>query len=107
MLIGWGVGIVQLLALAQTKHDSAATRYEITGVVINSGDGSPVPHCHLTPSLTERMGFGNRQFPASANSFDCDAHGHFTVTVPSAGAWRLTASAQGFVSQAYDEHEIL
>ena len=106
MLVGCGAGIVRPLALAQTKHDSAATRYEITGVVINNVDGNPVPHCHLTPSLTEHRGFGNRQFPAPAGSFDCDARGHFTVTVPSAGAWVLTASARGFVSQAYDEHQL-
>jgi hypothetical protein len=93
-------------AVAQTKHDSAATRYEITGVVVNGVDGNPVPRCHLTPSLTVRGGAGNRQFPAPANSFDCDARGHFTVTVPSAGAWSLTASARGFVSQAYDEHQL-
>jgi protocatechuate 3,4-dioxygenase beta subunit len=97
-------------AVAQTKHDSAATRYEITGVVINSVDGNPVVRCHLTPSLsgsslTGRGRFGNRQFPAPAGSFDCDARGHFSVTVPSAGAWVLTASARGFVSQAYDEHQ--
>jgi hypothetical protein len=48
---------------------------------------------------------GNRQFPAPANSFDCDANGHFAVTVASAGAWSLTASARGYVSQAFDEHE--
>ena len=111
MSIGWTVVMVALPAVAQTKHDSAATRYEITGVVINSVDGNPVPHCHLTPSVTGsrlagRGGFGNRQFPAPANSFDCDAHGHFTVSVSSAGAWSLTASARGFVSQAYDEHQL-
>jgi hypothetical protein len=104
-LMGCGAGIIPPSALAQTKHDPGATRYEITGVVINSVDGNPVPHCHLTPSLTGRGGFGNRQFPAPAGDFACDAHGHFTVTVPSAGAWRLTASARGFVSQAYDEHQ--
>jgi hypothetical protein len=104
MLIGCVVGMVQ--ALAQAKHDSAAAQYEITGVVINNVNGNPVPHCHLTPTLTVRGGFGNRQFPAPAGSFDCDAHGHFTVTVPSAGSWRLTASARGFVSQAYDEHQL-
>jgi hypothetical protein len=106
MSIGCVVGIVQGSAVAQAKHDSAAARYEITGVVINSVDGNPVSRCHLTPTLTGRGGFGNRQFPAPANSFDCDVHGHFTVTVPSAGAWRLTASARGFVSQAYDEHQL-
>jgi protocatechuate 3,4-dioxygenase beta subunit len=103
---------------AQTKHETkssaATTRYEITGVVINSVDGDPVPHCHLRPSLNEserggsgndgRPGFGNRQFPAPTTDFDCDTRGHFTVTLPSAGSWRLTASARGFVSQAYDAH---
>jgi hypothetical protein len=109
MLIACGAGMVQAPALAQTTHESAK-RYEITGVVINNVDGNPVPHCHLTPTLTGpsvngRGGFGGRQFPAPANSFDCDAHGRFVVTVPSAGAWHLTASARGFVSQAYDEHD--
>jgi hypothetical protein len=101
--------MVEMRASAQVKQDSAATRYEITGVVINSVDGSPVQHCHLTPSLVGSGGggggFGNRQFPALTNSFDCDASGHFIVAVPSAGAWHLTASARGFVSQAYDEHQ--
>ncbi len=100
---------------AQTKHESKqspnAMHYEITGVVINSVGGGPVPHCHLTPSLVGRGGragrggFGNRQFPAQNNGFDCDARGHFTVTLPSAGSWRLTASARGFVSQAFDQHQ--
>jgi hypothetical protein len=111
MLFGCIAGMVRPCALAQAKHDSVAARYEITGVVINSVGGAPVPHCHLTPALTGpsvtgRGGIGNRQFPALGNNFDCDAHGHFSVTVPSAGSWRLTASARGFVSQAYDEHEL-
>jgi protocatechuate 3,4-dioxygenase beta subunit len=110
MLVGWGAAMVQAPAMAQTKHDSAATRYEISGAVINTVNGNPVPHCHLTPSptgpsVTGRAGFGGRQFPAPTGGFDCDSHGRFRVTVPSAGAWRLTASARGFVSQAYDEHE--
>jgi hypothetical protein len=103
MLMGCGARIVQ--AQAQAKHDSAATRYEITGVVVNNVNGDPVPHCHLTPSLTEHGELSNRQFPAPAGGIDCDAHGHFTVTVPTAGAWVLTASARGFVGQAYDEHQ--
>ncbi len=106
LVIGCCLGIVGVQASAQAKQGSGGPRYEITGVVINSVDGSPVQHCHLTPSLVGRRGgFGNRQFPALTNSFDCDASGHFTVTVPSAGAWHLTASARGFVTQAYDEHE--
>jgi hypothetical protein len=91
----------------EAKQSSAGTKYEITGVVINSVSGDPVQHCRLTATLNNpRAGSGNRQFPSSgsANDFDCDARGHFTVTVPSAGRWRLVASARGFVSQAYDAH---
>jgi Carboxypeptidase regulatory-like domain len=97
----------------ETKPSSVSTKYEITGVVINSVGGDPVPHCRLSATLIargggfgNRQGGGNRQFPAPANGFDCDAHGHFVVTLPSAGSWRLTASARGFVSQAYDEHAL-
>ena len=103
---GWGQ--TQTPTKREAKPAASATHYEITGVVVNSVSGDHVPHCHLTVSLTGRGGsggFGNRQFPAQANGFDCDAEGHFSVTVPSAGSWRLTASARGFVSQAFDEHQ--
>ncbi len=39
--------------------------------------------------------------PAAA---DTDGTGHFAMTLPSAGSWRLTASAAGYVNQAYDAH---
>jgi Carboxypeptidase regulatory-like domain len=98
------------------KTAAATTHYEIKGVVLNSVTKDPVPHCHLMPTLNGRGGFegrpgmanranfGNRQFPAQASEFDCDTSGHFTVSLPSAGAWRMVASARGFVSAAYDEH---
>jgi len=90
----------------EPKHSAESTHYEITGVVVNSVSGSPVPHCHLSASPVSTRGRGaNRQFPASANNFDADEQGHFTVTLPSAGSWRLTASARGFVTQDYDEHQ--
>ena len=116
-----GVGLAQ--PPAQTKREAkpgSGVRYEITGVVVNSVDGSPVAKCRMTANPAAgragmMVGFGagtpgfvpgNRQFPAPANDgFDCDAHGRFVVTVPSAGAWRLTANARGFVSAAYDQHE--
>ena len=88
----------------EAKQSASAIKYEITGVVINSVSGDPVSRCHLSATLNQRGGGGNRQFPASANDSVCDAHGRFTVTVPSAGSWRLVASARGFVSQAYDAH---
>jgi hypothetical protein len=114
-LTGLGVGVVHAQPPAKAKP-VAAVNYEITGVVLNSVTGDPVPHCHLTPNLNRRGGneprmgmvirqnFGNRQFPAQTSEFDCDERGHFTVSVPSAGAWNLVANARGFVSAAYDEH---
>ncbi len=94
----------QSSASASTTSTTSTSHYEITGVVVDSVHGDPVAHCHLTPSLVGRGGSGGRQFPSQSNSFDCDARGHFSVTVPSAGTWRLVASARGYVSQAYDEH---
>src|SRR6185437_122104 len=32
-------------------------------------------------------------------------HGRFSIALPSAGMWSLTASARGYVTQAYEEHE--
>jgi Carboxypeptidase regulatory-like domain len=108
-------GFAQSPARHETKQASADQQYLITGAVISSKDGDPVPHCHLTATVAPREGGGNRQFPSPrgnnrqvsnlANGSNCDARGRFTVAVPSAGSWRLTATARGFVSQDYDAHE--
>jgi hypothetical protein len=45
-----------------------------------------------------------RQFPA-ADGVDADEHGRFSLSVSSAGSWQVTATALGYVSQAYDQHE--
>ncbi len=116
-----GVALAQPAQKREAKPGSGM-RYQITGVVVNSVDGNPVAKCRMTATPAGRSGMavgvgsgigggpgignGNRQFPAPANDgFDCDAHGRFVVTVPSAGAWRLTANARGFVSAAFDQHE--
>ncbi len=96
-------------ALAQTSA------YKITGVVVNSSTGAPVPYCHLTPSRSGRGRAGGgqssspmagRQFPGAVAGVDADDHGRFVVTVPSAGMWRLVASAPGYTTQAYEEHQM-
>jgi hypothetical protein len=89
----------------EAKHNQVVAQYGITGVVVSSVDGSPVPHCRLTPSPEVYGDFGNRRrFPTSTESFDADDHGRFSITLPTAGAWNLRASARGYVSQAYEEH---
>ena len=92
-------------AISQTS----ASRYRITGTVVNSTSGAPVQHCHLTATLNVRgRGAGNRRAAGNTGtqqSFDADEHGHFSISLPSAGAWRLSAAARGFVTQAYEEHQ--
>ena len=101
-----GVGHTQTRAQTkpEAKHNSAA-QYGITGIVVSSVDGSPIPHCSLTPSPEMSGDFGNRRRPpVSTDSFEADDHGRFSITLPTAGAWNLRASARGYVSQAYEGH---
>jgi hypothetical protein len=88
----------------ELKHNAAVPHFEITGVVVSSSDGSPIPHCKLAASLEVRGRPGNRRFPAAADSYEADDRGRFSIPVSSAGAWNLKASARGYVSQAYEEH---
>jgi hypothetical protein len=88
----------------EMKHDTVVKHYAITGIVVSSIDGSPVPHCKLTPKLVVHGSFGNRRFPASTDSFSADDHGRFSIPLPSAGGWNLRASARGYVTQSYEEH---
>jgi Carboxypeptidase regulatory-like domain len=111
--VGWAQ------APPQPRHETKAAtggHFEIKGAVVNSVDGNPVAHCHLTATITRnvtgRAGMvggafrGGGQFPSPSNDgVDCDAQGRFLLTVPSAGSWRVTASARGFVSADYDQHE--
>jgi hypothetical protein len=101
-------GIAHAQTRAQTrlevKHIVVGTHYEITGVVVSSIDGSPVPHCRLTPTLVAHGVFGNRRFPTSTDGSEADEHGRFSIPLPSAGVWNLRASARGYVTQSYEEH---
>ena len=99
--------ILAMLAIAGVSRVSAGAplpSYTITGVVIDSVTGNAVPRCHLESSLIARSRGPGRRPPQTSGGFDADEHGRFTISLPSAGAWHLTASAPGYVSQAYDEH---
>lgn len=92
-------------AVAQTRSP-AATSYRITGIVVSSADGAPVRHSHLTATLVPRgAGDEEGQFPSPLGTFDADEQGRFSISLPSAGMWRVEASARGYVTQAYDEHQ--
>jgi len=109
-LLRFSVLILALMHGRLAVSEPAVGRYRITGVVVSSTSGSPVQHCHLTAALNARArGAGNRRFAgntgATQQSFDADEHGRFSILLPSAGSWHLSASAHGFVTQEYDEHQ--
>jgi hypothetical protein len=98
--------------------------YRITGVVLSSTDGSPVRRCHITATLTNStaampgksrsMGAGSRRgggppagrfAPASNYRADVDSSGHFSLALPSPGAWNLTANAPEYATEAYEQHQ--
>lgn len=92
------------IAVAQSKA-APARSFSITGILVNSTNGAPVQHGSLTATLVPRGNAGSRQSPAPIGPIDADDHGRFSISLPSAGMWRLIASARGYVTQAYDEHE--
>jgi hypothetical protein len=102
-------GILAGAAPAQTLpqiHTRSPIPYRVSGTVVSSIDHSPVPNCHLAVSPIVSAHLANRRFPTDLDAFVCDEHGHFTIPLPSAGSWQLTAGARGFITQAYEEHEL-
>jgi hypothetical protein len=100
-----------LALLFATQMVAQTTKsFRISGVVVNSLNGSPVQRCHLTASPAGRIRTPTRIFlrpqPLGENvSTDTDAQGRFSLTLPGAGSWALRANAQGYATQAYEEHE--
>jgi Carboxypeptidase regulatory-like domain len=103
MKTGWVLMVA--LCVGASAEQKAAVSYQITGTLVNSVDGVPIPHGHLIPSMVGRGRNTVRQFPAPGATFDTDERGHFNVVVSSAGAWHLSATARGFTTQAYMEHD--
>lgn len=92
--------VLTLIAAGRSSNGQTPV-FRITGIVLNSVTGNPVPHTHLEASLAGRVRSPRAQ---STNGTDADSRGRFTVNLPSAGTWHLTASAPGYVTQAYDAH---
>ena len=102
--------------------------FQISGLVVSTRDGSPVPYCRLTafaipgseigtaPAAARaiaqpgrqgggRAGGPGRPQPIQNPETRADASGHFTLSVPHAGGWRLTAEARGFNQQDFDTQD--
>lgn len=105
-LLGFIVFVLVVSASFAVTQSRVAvtTSYRISGIVVSSSDGSPISHSHLTATLVPR-GEDERQFPSPLGTFDADEHGRFSISLPSAGMWRVVGSARGYVTQAYDEHQ--
>ena len=102
MVLGIGCTCPAQAQDAKAAKAPATSVFHITGTVINSVTRSPVAGCKMTATPA-----GRSQGPRSpaSDEFATDDQGRFDVTVASAGAWRLTAHARGYVTQALDEHE--
>ena len=100
--------VYSMIAPGQSAAPKAATpqtQYRITGVLVNSVDGSPVQHGHLEAALTGSGRQAGQQLGTSQNSAGTDDQGRFVLPLPSAGLWNVTAWARGFVRQGYQQHE--
>jgi hypothetical protein len=81
----------------------SAQHFRIMGVVVNARDDAPIPRCHMTAELAG--GGGRRGRRENTVETDSDASGHFVLEVPADGDWQVVASAYGFRSQSFQEHE--
>jgi hypothetical protein len=80
-------------AAAQTSHT-----FRITGAVVSSIDRSPVRNASVSASPDHAC---SRSDPTPAQA---DPQGQLTLSVPCAGIWRLSVSAPGFATQAFEQH---
>lgn len=83
----------------------APQQYRITGVLVNSVDGSPVRKGHLEAALSGRGRQAGQRLGTGENTADTDDRSRFVLSLPSAGMWNVTAWARGFVRQGYQQHE--
>ncbi|MCU1320383.1 MAG: Cna domain protein [Acidobacteriaceae bacterium] len=97
-------------AVAQTAEQAVPTQvsttpYRITGTVVSSSTGAPVPRCRIVPTRIDRSGATPRRSIAPQDGADTDEHGRFILSLPSAGSWALLARAPGLRPQGFDQHE--
>jgi len=90
-------------SLAQSSSPSG---FRITGVVISSRDGSVISHCRLSVrKVSDADPTSHAQVYPTADNLKADDRGHFSIKVPSAGRWQITATARAFRTQSYDQHD--
>jgi len=127
LLLGLGVAIP-----CHGLPGGPAKNFQITGVVVSTRDGSPVPYCRLTASAIPGSEIGTAPATAAARPTPqggrqgggrpmggpmrgappvqnpetrTDSAGHFALSVPHGGGWRLVAVARGFNEQNFDSQD--
>ncbi len=92
-------------ALAQGV--TAKPPFHLTGVVLSEETGAPVPRCHLTIRPEGASSDHHRRTSQASDSRTAvtDLQGRFAFDLPAEGSWQLNASASGFRTQLYNEHE--
>jgi uncharacterized GH25 family protein len=82
--------LLLVVLIAGSASGQTVARFRITGIVVNSNDGSPVPRCHLVATRVERRGAGDSSSTPQGDAAT-DDQGHFAMTLPAAGSWSLRA----------------
>ena len=89
-----------------SQGPASTAAFHVAGVVLAEGTNVPVQRCHLSirpeGQRNERRRGG--QAPET-HTAETDAQGRFSFDLPSEGNWQLSASANGFRTQFYNEHE--
>jgi len=77
-----------------------AQTYRITGTLLASTDPTPIPHAQISAEADRRCPKSSPRLTPAETAPD----GTFTLTLPCAATWRLTASAPNFATQSYEQH---
>ena len=101
-----------LLAMAfggsasSSAREASAPSFHVAGVVLAEGTNVPVPRCHLSIRPEGQRNERRRSSRGSdALVTETDTQGRFAFDLPAEGSWQLSASANGFRTQFYNEHE--
>ena len=92
------------LVLAQSS--SLKTLSQVHGIVLDESTHAPVPYCHLSMRLERQQNARRGLAPDNdLRTTETDVQGRFSLDLPGEGTWQLSASAAGYRTQSYNEHE--